>query len=120
MTQAEKTLPFALLARYWGLRPRLQSCLARLRQHTAPTAPANAVEQALVAELIREARAITSRDSFGRALPLLPPGPAISRSALLARLEEAETALVAFQALYHGGVEVEPEDEDAPYWRVEP
>ena len=119
MTQAEKTLPFALLARYGVLRPRLQSCLKRLRQHAAE-APANAVERALVAELIREARAITSRDSFGRALPLLPPGPAISRGALLARLEEAETALAAFQALYHGGVETEPKAEDAPYWRVEP
>lgn len=117
MTEPEKTLPFALLERYWRVRPRVVAALGDLRQHPESSGAATPVERALAAELITEVRRTTARDSFGRALRLLAPSDPLPRSELIARLLEAEIALNAFRALYHGGEEVENADE--PYWRVD-
>jgi len=111
----DKTIPFANLARYQAVRPRLENFVARLKTLGEPDQPAAPVEKALAAELIRETRRTTSRDGFGRALPLLQPGAPHTRAALLEKLAEAETALGAFAALYCRG-----EGEDAPRWRLDP
>ena len=117
MTEPEKTLPFALLERYWRVRPRLEAALADLRRHPDPSGLATPVEGALVAELLREVRRTTARDSFGRALRLLADSEPLPRAEMIARLLEAEIALNAFRALYHGGEEIENADD--PYWRVD-
>lgn len=117
MTEPEKILPFALLERYWSVRPRLTAALEALHHHPDPAGLATPVEHALAAELIGHARRTTSREAFGRALRLLQSDEAPTRPELLARLREADLALKAFLALYHGGEEME--DTDEPYWRVD-
>ena len=115
MTHNDKTIPFPNLARFWAVRPRLQNFAARLHALGDPQQPARAVETALAAELIRETRRTTSRDGFGRALPLLDPATPRTRAALLEKLAEAETALGAFEALYYRA-----DNGDAPRWRLDP
>ena len=115
MPNPEKTIPFPNLARFWAVRPRLQDFAARLHALGDPQQPATSVETALAAELIRETRRTTSRDGFGRALPLLDPAAPQTRATLLEKLAEAETALGAFEALYQRG-----DNGDAPRWRLDP
>ena len=113
-------LPFTLpqnVDRYHALMPRLENFLARLRRADL-LRPATPVERELARSLVQEARRVTSRDSFGKSLRALRSDELASRQTILDRLEEADTALAAFHALYY--CEDGDDFEDGPFWRYVP